>query len=157
MHTLRCSVARFNYLQEFSDLVALWFADVNECTSFKYPCSVPGTCVNTPGGFVCSCPDKTRGNAYSGTCEAQNSQLGVHMAVGTSPSTPTYLNELFTVLEKLTTGTGYNVREVKVDTLGSEVYSLKSEFDLQLVTSCCLKCQQYMTRGSNNLVSKFKL
>jgi len=58
--------------------------DVNECTSFKYPCSVPGTCVNTPGGFVCSCPDKTRGNAYSGTCEAQNSQLGVHMAVGIS-------------------------------------------------------------------------
>ena len=52
-----------------------------------------------------------------------------------------FLNELLTVLEKLTTGTGYNVRGVKVDTLGTEFYSLQSEFDLQLITPCCLKCQ----------------
>jgi len=60
--------------------------DVNECDDarFKYPCSVPGTCVNTAGGFLCSCPDKTTGNAYNGTCEAKKSQLGVRMAVGTS-------------------------------------------------------------------------
>ncbi|CAO2206682.1 unnamed protein product [Urochloa humidicola] len=60
--------------------------DVNECddTTFNYPCSVPGTCVNTAGGFLCSCPDKTTGNAYNGTCEAKKSQLGVRMAVGVS-------------------------------------------------------------------------
>ncbi|CAL5013082.1 unnamed protein product [Urochloa decumbens] len=60
--------------------------DVNECddTTSKYPCSVPGTCVNTAGGFLCSCPDKTTGNAYNGTCEAKKSQLGVRMAVGVS-------------------------------------------------------------------------
>ncbi|CAO2188639.1 unnamed protein product, partial [Urochloa humidicola] len=60
--------------------------DVNECDDprFKYPCSVSGTCVNTAGGFLCSCPDKTTGNAYNGTCEAKKSQLGVHMAVGFS-------------------------------------------------------------------------
>ncbi|CAO2207078.1 unnamed protein product [Urochloa humidicola] len=60
--------------------------DVNECdgTRFKYPCSVAGTCVNTAGGFLCSCPDKTTGNAYNGTCEAKKSQLGVLMAVGVS-------------------------------------------------------------------------
>ncbi|XP_062196821.1 wall-associated receptor kinase 5-like [Phragmites australis] len=60
--------------------------DVNECEDarFKYPCSIPGTCINTPGGYICSCPDKTTGNAYNGTCEAKNSQLGVHMAVGVS-------------------------------------------------------------------------
>jgi hypothetical protein len=137
-------------------LLVLWFAEVNECAT--NPCSVTGTCVNTPGGFVCSCPDKTRGNAYSGTCEAQSSQLGVHLTVGTLPSTPTmlvhFLNELFTVLEKLTNN--YNVRGLKVDTLGTEFYSLQSEFDLQLVAPYCLKCQLqnelYVTRGSNNLV-----
>uniref|UniRef100_A0A0D9VII7 Protein kinase domain-containing protein n=1 Tax=Leersia perrieri TaxID=77586 RepID=A0A0D9VII7_9ORYZ len=59
--------------------------DINECEDkrFKYPCSVPGTCINTPGGFRCSCPDKTTGNAYFGTCEAKKSQLGVRIAVGT--------------------------------------------------------------------------
>jgi len=59
--------------------------DVNECDDarFKYPCSVPGTCVNTAGGFLCSCPDKTTGNAYNGTCEAKKSQLGVRVAIGT--------------------------------------------------------------------------
>ncbi|RLM69969.1 wall-associated receptor kinase 2-like [Panicum miliaceum] len=42
--------------------------DVNECddSRFQYPCSVPGTCINTAGGFLCSCPDKTTGNAYNG-------------------------------------------------------------------------------------------
>ncbi|KAL5211712.1 hypothetical protein ABZP36_022559 [Zizania latifolia] len=60
--------------------------DVDECEDrrFKYPCSVPGTCINTPGGFRCSCPDKTTGNAYYGTCEAKKSQLGVHVAIGVS-------------------------------------------------------------------------
>ncbi|XP_062192921.1 putative wall-associated receptor kinase-like 16 [Phragmites australis] len=60
--------------------------DVNECedTRFKYPCSVPGTCINTPGGYICSCPDKTAGSAYNGTCEPKKSQLGVQMAVGVS-------------------------------------------------------------------------
>ncbi|RCV31563.1 hypothetical protein SETIT_6G188400v2 [Setaria italica] len=60
--------------------------DVNECddTRFKYPCSVPGTCVNTAGGYLCSCPDKTTGNAYNGTCDAKKSQLGVRMALGIS-------------------------------------------------------------------------
>ncbi|XP_006647538.1 wall-associated receptor kinase 2-like [Oryza brachyantha] len=60
--------------------------DINECEDrrFKYPCSVPGTCINTPGGFRCSCPDKTTGNAYYGTCEANKSQLGVHIAIGVS-------------------------------------------------------------------------
>ena len=68
-----------------SSLFGLWFADVNECDDarFKYPCSVPGTCVNTAGGFLCSCPDKTTGNAYNGTCEAKKSQLGVRVAIGT--------------------------------------------------------------------------
>ncbi|KAF8747769.1 hypothetical protein HU200_013177 [Digitaria exilis] len=45
--------------------------DVNECT-------------NTPGAFICSCPDKTSGNAYNGTCEANKSQLGVRLAIGVS-------------------------------------------------------------------------
>ncbi|KAG2557071.1 hypothetical protein PVAP13_8NG183301, partial [Panicum virgatum] len=60
--------------------------DVNECddSRFQYPCSVPGTCINTAGGFLCSCPDKTTGNAYNGTCVAKNSQLGVKLAVGIS-------------------------------------------------------------------------
>ncbi|WVZ92423.1 hypothetical protein U9M48_038490 [Paspalum notatum var. saurae] len=60
--------------------------DINECQDprFKYPCSVPGACTNTPGGFICACPDKTTGNAYNGTCEAKKSQLGVRLAVGIS-------------------------------------------------------------------------
>nr|CAB3483304.1 unnamed protein product [Digitaria exilis] len=58
--------------------------DVNECEDTRYPCSVPGTCTNTPGAFICSCPDKTSGNAYNGTCEANKSQLGVRLAIGIS-------------------------------------------------------------------------
>ncbi|KAL6858854.1 hypothetical protein ACP4OV_017856 [Aristida adscensionis] len=62
--------------------------DLDECNDgFKYPCSVPDTCINTPGGYICSCPDKTTGNAYNGTCEVNRSQLGVHMAVGASIGT----------------------------------------------------------------------
>lgn len=62
--------------------------DINECEdrSIEHPCSVPGTCVNTPGGFSCACPDKTTGNAYTGTCEAKKSLLGVHVAMGVSVS-----------------------------------------------------------------------
>lgn len=60
--------------------------DIDECadSGINYPCSVPGTCINTPGGFRCACPDKTTGNAYNGTCEAKKSQLGTHIAIGTS-------------------------------------------------------------------------
>ncbi|KAG8071499.1 hypothetical protein GUJ93_ZPchr0006g42965 [Zizania palustris] len=60
--------------------------DVNECEDrrFKYPCSVPGTCINTSGGFRCSCPNKATGNAYYGTCEAKKSQRGLHVAIGVS-------------------------------------------------------------------------
>ena len=36
------------------------------------------------GSFICSCPDKSTGNAYNGTCEANKSQLGVRVAVGVS-------------------------------------------------------------------------
>ncbi|KAL6661249.1 hypothetical protein ACP70R_000633 [Stipagrostis hirtigluma subsp. patula] len=61
--------------------------DIDECMDQRYPCSVPGTCINTPGGYICSCPDKTTGNAYNGTCEVEKSQLGVHMAVGVSVGT----------------------------------------------------------------------
>ncbi|CAM0945181.1 unnamed protein product [Alopecurus aequalis] len=60
--------------------------DIDECEGVEYPCSVPGTCINTPGGFTCACPDETTGNAYNGTCEAKKSQLGVHIAVGVSIS-----------------------------------------------------------------------
>ncbi|KAL6859068.1 hypothetical protein ACP4OV_018070 [Aristida adscensionis] len=71
---------------EGNPYVAHGCQDVNECEDqgSKYPCSVPGTCINTPGGYICSCPDKTTGNAYNGTCEAKKSQLGVHIAVGVS-------------------------------------------------------------------------
>ncbi|KAF2945929.1 wall-associated receptor kinase 5 [Oryza sativa Japonica Group] len=60
--------------------------DINECdeSRFRYPCSVPGTCVNTPGGFTCTCPDKTIGNAYNGTCGDNKSQLGWKIAIGIS-------------------------------------------------------------------------
>uniref|UniRef100_A0ACD6ASR9 Uncharacterized protein n=1 Tax=Avena sativa TaxID=4498 RepID=A0ACD6ASR9_AVESA len=54
--------------------------DIDECEGV-YPCSVPGTCINTPGGFKCACPDDKTGNAYTGTCEAKRSQLGVHIAI----------------------------------------------------------------------------
>ncbi|KAF7084940.1 hypothetical protein CFC21_088445 [Triticum aestivum] len=62
--------------------------DIDECGDggISYPCSVPGTCINTPGGFRCACPDKTTGNAYTGTCEAKKSQLGAHIAIGVSIS-----------------------------------------------------------------------
>ncbi|PUZ76626.1 hypothetical protein GQ55_1G305900 [Panicum hallii var. hallii] len=58
--------------------------DVNECEDarFRYPCSVPGTCVNTVGSFYCACPDKTTGNAYNGTCEDNKSQIGWQIAIG---------------------------------------------------------------------------
>ncbi|KQK00402.1 wall-associated receptor kinase 5 [Brachypodium distachyon] len=60
--------------------------DINECEdkSVRYPCSVPGTCVNTMGGYNCVCPRKTSGNAYSGTCEEDKSQLGWQIAIGVS-------------------------------------------------------------------------
>ncbi|VAI47084.1 hypothetical protein VPH35_105060 [Triticum aestivum] len=62
--------------------------DIDECGDggISYPCSAPGTCINTPGGFRCACPDKTTGNAYTGTCEAKKSQLGAHIAIGVSIS-----------------------------------------------------------------------
>ncbi|KAM0831489.1 hypothetical protein ACQ4PT_065503 [Festuca glaucescens] len=60
--------------------------DINECEGGEYPCSAPGTCINTPGGSRCTCPDETTGNAYTGTCEAKKSQLGVHIAIGVSVS-----------------------------------------------------------------------
>ena len=67
-------------------LPMFWFAlaDINECedASSRYPCSVPGTCVNTIGGYSCVCPDKTSGNAYNGTCEQNKSQLGWEIAIG---------------------------------------------------------------------------
>ncbi|XP_051193705.1 wall-associated receptor kinase 5 [Lolium perenne] len=60
--------------------------DINECQdkSSRYPCSVPGSCVNTIGGFNCVCPDETSGNAYNGTCERRKSQLGWEIAIGVS-------------------------------------------------------------------------
>ncbi|XP_062222726.1 wall-associated receptor kinase 5-like [Phragmites australis] len=60
--------------------------DINECEDerFNYPCSVPGTCTNTIGSFYCSCPDKTTGNAYNGTCEENKSQIGWQIAIGVS-------------------------------------------------------------------------
>uniref|UniRef100_A0ACD5ZGP6 Uncharacterized protein n=1 Tax=Avena sativa TaxID=4498 RepID=A0ACD5ZGP6_AVESA len=60
--------------------------DIDECEGVEYPCSVPGTCINTPGGSRCACPDDTTGNAYTGTCEAERSHLGVHIAIGVSVS-----------------------------------------------------------------------
>ncbi|CAN6238690.1 unnamed protein product [Urochloa humidicola] len=58
--------------------------DINECEDarFRYPCSVPGTCVNTVGSFYCACPDKTTGNAYNGTCEENKTQIGWQIAIG---------------------------------------------------------------------------
>ncbi|XP_020171463.1 wall-associated receptor kinase 2 [Aegilops tauschii subsp. strangulata] len=51
--------------------------DINECADLaKYPCSVPGTCKNLPGGFKCSCPKHTKGDAQNGTCE-RNHTLGL--------------------------------------------------------------------------------
>ncbi|VAH55693.1 unnamed protein product [Triticum turgidum subsp. durum] len=51
--------------------------DINECTDLaKYPCSVPGTCKNLPGGFNCRCPKHTKGDAQNGTCE-RNHTLGL--------------------------------------------------------------------------------
>ncbi|XP_072971598.1 wall-associated receptor kinase 3-like [Typha angustifolia] len=41
--------------------------DVNECDDPKrYPCS--GTCTNEPGGYNCTCPKGTQGNATIGSC-----------------------------------------------------------------------------------------
>uniref|UniRef100_A0ACD5Z4Y0 Uncharacterized protein n=1 Tax=Avena sativa TaxID=4498 RepID=A0ACD5Z4Y0_AVESA len=60
--------------------------DIDECEGMEYPCSVPGTCINTPGGSSCACPEETTGNAYTGTCEAERSHLGVHIAIGVSVS-----------------------------------------------------------------------
>ncbi|CAD6243476.1 unnamed protein product [Miscanthus lutarioriparius] len=58
--------------------------DINECEDgrFSYPCSVPGTCINTIGSFYCACPDKTTGNAYNGTCEDKKTQIGWQIAIG---------------------------------------------------------------------------
>ncbi|WVZ74549.1 hypothetical protein U9M48_022717 [Paspalum notatum var. saurae] len=58
--------------------------DINECedSRFSYPCSVPGSCVNTIGSFYCACPDKTTGNAYNGTCEGKKTQIGWQIAIG---------------------------------------------------------------------------
>lgn len=52
------------------------FADIDECKEkgVAYPCSVRGTCINTVGGFQCSCPANTPGSAYNGTCEAKKSE-----------------------------------------------------------------------------------
>ncbi|RCV33176.1 hypothetical protein SETIT_7G061600v2 [Setaria italica] len=49
--------------------------DVDECNNNleKYPCSVKGTCKNTQGGFQCICPPHYQGNAYTGTCEKDQS------------------------------------------------------------------------------------
>jgi hypothetical protein len=63
---------------------AFVLADINECkdSRFRYPCSVPGTCVNTVGSYYCACPDKTTGNAYNGTCDDNKSQIGWQIAIG---------------------------------------------------------------------------
>ncbi|KAL5665898.1 hypothetical protein ACJX0J_026006, partial [Zea mays] len=60
--------------------------DINECEDarFRYPCSVPGTCVNTIGSFYCACPHRTTGNAVNGTCEDEKNQIGWQIAVGVS-------------------------------------------------------------------------
>ncbi|XP_066359977.1 wall-associated receptor kinase 2-like isoform X1 [Miscanthus floridulus] len=50
--------------------------DVDECNDdpAKYPCSVKGTCKNTPGGYECICPSHyPKGNAYNSTCEKDQS------------------------------------------------------------------------------------
>ncbi|BAS88807.1 Os04g0369600 [Oryza sativa Japonica Group] len=60
--------------------------DINECTDWsKYPCAVPGTCVNTPGAFKCVCPPGyPKGNAQNGTCERDQLPLssGAKIAIG---------------------------------------------------------------------------
>ncbi|CAO1939153.1 unnamed protein product [Urochloa humidicola] len=59
--------------------------DVDECNNLeKYPCSVDGTCKNTKGGFQCICPpDYPKGNAYTGTCDKDQSiPLKVTIPIG---------------------------------------------------------------------------
>ncbi|RCV33174.1 hypothetical protein SETIT_7G061500v2 [Setaria italica] len=59
--------------------------DVDECNNNleKYPCSVKGTCKNTQGGFQCICPPHYQGNAYTGTCEKDQSiPLKVTIPIG---------------------------------------------------------------------------
>ncbi|KAL6899572.1 hypothetical protein ACP4OV_006230 [Aristida adscensionis] len=67
--------------------------DINECDDprFRYPCSVPGTCTNTIGGFECACPDKTIGNAYNGTCEETKSPIGWQIAIGVTSGVVTLI------------------------------------------------------------------
>ncbi|KAE8780034.1 Wall-associated receptor kinase 2 [Hordeum vulgare] len=55
--------------------------DINECTDGEYPCSVPGTCQNIPGGFKCQCPKHTKGDAKNGMCE-RNRTLGLGEKLG---------------------------------------------------------------------------
>ncbi|EAZ30399.1 hypothetical protein OsJ_14448 [Oryza sativa Japonica Group] len=60
--------------------------DIDECADPKYPCSVPGTCHNLPGGFECLCPrSRPKGNAFNGTCERdQTLHTGGKVAIGIS-------------------------------------------------------------------------
>lgn len=43
-------------------------SDVNECELKVFPCAFGAKCLNTAGGYMCSCPPGTLGDAEIGGC-----------------------------------------------------------------------------------------
>ena len=56
-------------------------ADVNECTAYNNPCQGGGTCINTLGGYTCTCGSGYTGNncetgkTFANTCIAKTALL----------------------------------------------------------------------------------